>query len=106
MPTVIPEPEAEPEHRDNVSKYAPVSEEEVYELMAMVARPVGHKELKANPKAQASLDVEWDKLMKKKAWDMGKAFPTKPRRKARRFMWGRCLRFVLRRGASCLRVIH
>ena len=71
MPTVIPEPEAEPEHREKVSKYAPVSEEEVYELMAMVARPVGHKELKSSPKAQASLDVEWDKLMKKKAWDMG-----------------------------------
>ena len=38
--------------------------------MAMVARPVGRKELLSNPKAQASLDVEWDKLMKKKAWDM------------------------------------
>ena len=37
----------------------------------MVARPVSHKELKSNLKAQASLDVEWDKLMKKKAWDMG-----------------------------------
>ena len=39
MPTVIPEPEAEPEHREKVSRYAPVSEEEVYELMAMVAGP-------------------------------------------------------------------
>ena len=38
--------------------------------MAMVARPVGRKELLSNPKAQASLDVEWDKLIKKKAWDM------------------------------------
>ena len=38
MPTIIPEPEAEPEHREKVSRYAPVSEEEVYELMAMVAR--------------------------------------------------------------------
>eukprot|EP00439_Symbiodinium_sp_Y106_P064584 s1347_g10.t1 len=36
----------------------------------MVARPVGRNELIGNPKAQASLDVEWDKLMKKKAWDM------------------------------------
>ena len=36
----------------------------------MVARPVGQKELMQNPKAQASLDVEWEKLMKKRAWDM------------------------------------
>ena len=86
MPTVIPDLDAE--HRENVSGYAPVSEEEVFELMAMVARPVGHKELKSNPKAQAPLDVEWDKLMKKKAWDIGsvrewKTFPMKLKRKAK-----------------------
>eukprot|EP00439_Symbiodinium_sp_Y106_P074378 s3594_g14.t1 len=35
-----------------------------------LAKPVGQKELMQNPKAQASLDVEWEKLMKKRAWDM------------------------------------
>ena len=38
--------------------------------MAMVARPVNKKELAENSDAQKSLDVEWDKLMDKKAWDM------------------------------------
>ena len=68
---VLWEPEAEPEHREKLSKRHPVTEEEIRDFLAMVARPVGHKELKSNPKAQASLDVEWDKLMLKKAWDMG-----------------------------------
>ena len=58
------------EHREKNASHYPVSVEEITELMAMVARPVGRKELIGNPKAQASLDVEWDKLMKKKAWDM------------------------------------
>ena len=57
-------------HREKNASHYPVSVEEITELMAMVARPVGRKELIGNPKAQASLDVEWDKLMKKKAWDM------------------------------------
>ena len=47
-----------------------MSEEYIHDAIAMVARPVGKKELLANPKAQASLDVEWEKLMKKKACDM------------------------------------
>ena len=34
----------------------------------MVARPVGKKEIKANPKAQQALDIEWEKLVKKNAW--------------------------------------
>ena len=46
-----------------------MSEQDIHDANAMVARPVGKKELPANPKAQASLDVEWEKLMKK-AWDM------------------------------------
>ena len=57
-------------HREKNIHEHPVTAQEITELMAMVARPVGRKELLSNPKAQASLDVEWDKLMKKKAWDM------------------------------------
>ena len=35
---------------------------------ACVARPVGKKEIAQQPKAQAALDKEWDKLVKAKAW--------------------------------------
>ena len=56
------------QHRDKLTKPMHMSEEDVHD--AVVARPVGKKELLANPKAQASLDVEWEKLMKKKAWDI------------------------------------
>jgi hypothetical protein len=34
-----------------------------------VARPVTKKEAKANPKAMAALDKEWDKLRKQVCWD-------------------------------------
>ena len=67
MPVVPNEPE---EHREKIAKPSSVSSEEFAELAALVARPVGKNELKQNPKAQAALDVEWDKLMNKKAWDM------------------------------------
>ena len=36
---------------------------------ALVARSVGAKEIASNPKAQKALDVEWEKLEKKGAWD-------------------------------------
>ena len=62
-----------PEHREKIAHAVPASHDEVLNLMAMVARPVGKKELMQNPKAQASLDVEWEKLMKKKAWEMESA---------------------------------
>ena len=67
MPVV---PDNDSEHREKLAKSAPISEDEIVSFMAMVARPVGQKELMQNPKAQASLDVEWEKLMKKRAWDM------------------------------------
>ena len=35
---------------------------------SIVARPVNKKEIRANPKAQESPDVEWNKLVKKTAW--------------------------------------
>ncbi len=39
--------------------------------MALVARPVKPKEVKENPKAKASLDVEYNALCNDlKAWDM------------------------------------
>ncbi|CAE7594010.1 unnamed protein product [Symbiodinium natans] len=67
MPTV---PMSNHQHRDKIPVSRALTAEQVQEAMAMVARPVGRKELLADPQAQASLDVEWEKLMKKKAWDM------------------------------------
>ena len=58
------------QHRDKLNKPVQLSEEDIHDAITMVARPVGKKELLANPKAQACLDIEWEKLMKKKAWDM------------------------------------
>ena len=37
-------------------------------INTLVARPVNKKEIRSNPKAQESLDIEWDKLVKKTAW--------------------------------------
>ena len=58
MPTTL---DGSLEHREKNVHEHPVTAQEITELMAMVARPVGRKELLGNPKAQASLDVEWDK---------------------------------------------
>ena len=38
-------------------------------IHAMVARPVGRKEIESNPEAQHSIDVEWNSLESKGAWD-------------------------------------
>ena len=35
----------------------------------MVARPVGRTEIESNPDAQKSIDVEWNSLESKGAWD-------------------------------------
>ena len=37
-------------------------------ISTLVAQPVNKKEIRANPKAQESLDFEWNKLVKKTAW--------------------------------------
>ena len=65
----------------------------------IVARPVGHKALKFSPKAQASLDVERDRLMNKKAWGMGsvrewKSASDEAKREGGKSMWAKCLRYV------------
>ena len=38
-------------------------------IHAMVARPVGRKEIESKPDAQKSVDVEWNNLESKGAWD-------------------------------------
>ena len=57
-----------PHHREKIARHFPVDEDEMHALMALVARPVNQKELNSNPEAQRSLDVEWEKLVKKRAW--------------------------------------
>ena len=53
-------------HRDKLVNVKIMKGEKV--ISSLVARPVNRKEIRANPKAQASLDVEWLKLVDKKAW--------------------------------------
>ena len=52
------------EHREKIA--TPFS---VDGYSALVARPVGQKEISNVPEAQKSLDVEWEKLERKMAWD-------------------------------------
>ena len=59
MPTVL----HSPQHREKVAMHFPADEEEMYALLALVARPVNQRELSSNPEAQKSLDVEWEKLV-------------------------------------------
>ena len=56
---------------EKVATYFPVDGDEIHALMALVARPVNQKELNSNPEAQKSLDVELEKLVKKR---VGKVF--------------------------------
>ena len=53
-------------HRDKLVRVGRLQGEKA--INTLVARPVNRKEIRSNPKAQASLDVEWVKLEKKDAW--------------------------------------
>ena len=64
MPTV----RHSPQHLEKVAWHFPADEEEMYALLALVARPVNQKELNSTPEAQKSLDVGWEKLVTKRAW--------------------------------------
>ena len=54
-------------HRDKLAEH----HEYAYDFImnALVARPVGQKEINNNPAAQAALDKEWNNLVTKGAWD-------------------------------------
>ena len=67
----------------------------------VVARPVGKKEIRANPKAQQALDIEWDKLVKKIAWKYdGRPSPTRLRNLVRKYMWARSSEFAWKKVAN------
>ena len=53
-------------HRERIAQTISA---ETQAFSAMVARSVGAKEVASNPKAQKALDVEWEKLEQKGAWD-------------------------------------
>ena len=53
-------------HRDRLATAREIVKDMI--LNALVARPVGPKEVSENPAAQASLDLEWNKLESKPAW--------------------------------------
>ena len=53
-------------HRIKCARVSIMSGEKI--INTLVARPVNKKEIRANPKAQESLDIEWNKLVKKTAW--------------------------------------
>ena len=54
------------QHREKITppNYTP----DLRLVNSLVARPVNKREIRANPKAQEALDLEWNKLVKKDAW--------------------------------------
>ena len=61
--SVFPRSVAVPaEHRPKIPNHD-------FPFSALVARPVGKKEIAITPAAQKALDVEWDKLVKAGVWD-------------------------------------
>ena len=105
MPTMP----ATQEHREKIGHHAPASMEEIMTLMAMVARPVGRKEITSNPDAQKALDVEWNKLMDKGAWRMDSVrewdeVRSEAQKKGKKAHVGKVLKSVLRRAANCPKV--
>eukprot|EP00435_Cladocopium_sp_Y103_P015059 s2440_g3.t1 len=57
---------AQERHRVKCARVSIRSGEKI--INTLVARPVNKKEIRSNPKAQESLDIEWNKLVKKTAW--------------------------------------
>ena len=93
MPVV---PANDEERRDKLARPAPMSREEITDLMVLVARPVGKKELTQNAKAQAAVD------MNKKALEMESVRECPRRRNKRigRFMLARSSRSALKKEVS------
>ena len=49
------------QHRDKLAESPPIN--------ALVARPVGKKEIQQQPKARAAVRAEWDRLRQRKCWE-------------------------------------
>ena len=71
----------------------------------MVARPVGRKEIESNPDAQKSIDVEWNNLESKGAWDYNTVrewlqVVKEAKGRIEKVHVGKSLKFVLRKGSE------
>ena len=51
------------------AKHRPKVPDHHFPFNALVARPVGKKEIQTTPAAQKALDTEWEKLVKAGVWD-------------------------------------
>ena len=72
---------------------------------ALVARPVGQKEINNTPAAQAALDKEWNNLVNKGAWDYSTVrewddVSKEAIKNKTKVHVGKILKFVLKRGAN------
>ena len=63
LPKMLCSDGAKQVHRDKLESEHPLAG------LALVARPVGQKELQTNKKAQAAMDAEWKSLKSLKTWD-------------------------------------
>ncbi|WP_288992890.1 hypothetical protein [uncultured Marinobacter sp.] len=59
-----------PDNREKKSKHRSKNTPRRFPFNALVARPVTKKEIDRNPKAQAAMDAEWNRLKEKNVWDM------------------------------------
>ena len=66
VPTIPTCKYSQDRHRVKCARVSIMSGEKI--INTLVARPVNKKEIRSNPKAQESLDIEWNKLVKKTAW--------------------------------------
>ena len=87
-------------HRVKCARVSIMSEEKI--INTLVAQPVNKKEIRSNPKAQESLDIEWNKLVKKTAWlyDTVQEWSTVSdgaKKKGRKYMLERSLKFAWKR---------
>ena len=85
-------------HRHKISPHT-------FPLNACVARPVGSKEVAKTPKAQAALQVEWQRLKDMVCWNETKVrewarFQPRANEPARKLTWDGSSRSVLRKGRS------
>ncbi len=58
------------ENRGKKDKHRMKNTHRRLQFNALVARPVTKKEIEKNPKAQAAMDAEWNRLKEKNVWDM------------------------------------
>eukprot|EP00435_Cladocopium_sp_Y103_P065441 s1992_g27.t1 len=92
---------AQERHRVKCARVSIRSGEKI--INTLVARPVNKKEIRSNPKAQESFDIEWNKLVKKTAWlydtvSEWSTISTDARRKGKKFHVGKVFEICVEKG--------